>query len=231
MSVPASRSTPICLPASAISGSALTPTCSPVRRSSAMWRGMNVSFRDMLFLLVFAYLVIGAIALAHVAKNDEEHSRGQAPPGNVIVEMFWDKAIDADVDLWVEAPGDVPVGYSNKSGVIFNLVRDDLGKGGDPNSMNYEVAYGRGHWAGEYVVNAMLYRSHDHKFPVPAHIRVSLQDGKGQVQEILQSDVKLAFEGQETTAFRFKLDGHGSFEAGSMNRIHKNLRNAGGAKQ
>ena len=39
-----------------------------------MWRGMNVSFRDMLFLLVFAYLVIGAIALAHVARNDQEQS-------------------------------------------------------------------------------------------------------------------------------------------------------------
>jgi hypothetical protein len=50
------------------------------------------------------------------------------------------------VDLWVQAPGDVPVGYSNESGVIFNLVRDDLGKGSDPNSMNYEIAYGRGHW-------------------------------------------------------------------------------------
>ena len=107
-----------------------------------MWRGMNVSFRDMLFLLVFAYLVVGALALAHVAKNDEDQSKGQTPPGNVIVEMFWDKAIDADVDLWVQAPGDVPVGYSNKSGAVFNLVRDDLGKGGDPNSMNYEVAYG-----------------------------------------------------------------------------------------
>src|SRR2546421_487736 len=82
-----------------------------------------------------AYLVIGALALAHVAKTDEEQSKGQTPPGNVIVEMFWDKAIDADVDLWVQAPGDVPVGYSNKSGVIFNLVRDDLGKGSDPNSM------------------------------------------------------------------------------------------------
>ncbi len=139
-----------------------------------MWRGMNVSFRDMLFLLVFAYLVIGAIALAHVAKNDQEQSKGQAPPGNVIVEMFWDKAVDADVDLWVQAPGDVPVGYSNKSGVVFNLVRDDLGRSGDPNSMNYEVSYGRGHWPGEYVVNAMLYRSRDRKFPVGAQIKVSL---------------------------------------------------------
>src|ERR1700747_2718651 len=157
-----------------------------------MWRGMNVSFRDMLFLLVFAYLVIGAVALAHVRKKQEEVS-GASPPGSVIVDIHWDDKVDADVDLWVQAPGDVPVGYSNKAGMIFNLLRDDLGHSGDPVSMNYEVAYGRGHWAGEYVVNAMLYRSHDHKFPVPAHIRVSLQDGKGQVQEILQSDVKLAF--------------------------------------
>jgi hypothetical protein len=193
-----------------------------------MWRGMNVSFRDMLFLLVFAYLVIGAIALAHVARNDQEQSRGQTPPGNVIVEMLWDKTIDADVDLWVNGPGDVPVGYSNKSGMIFNLVRDDLGMSGDPNSMNYEIAYGRGHWPGEYVVNAMLYRSRDHKFPIGVRIKVSLQNQQGQVRQVLQSDVDLAFEGQETTAFRFRLDEKGELVADSVNRIHKNLRAAGG---
>ena len=191
-----------------------------------MWRGMNVSFRDMLFLLVFAYLVIGAVALAHVAKQDEEQSKGQAPPGSVIVEMFWDKAIDADVDLWVQAPGDVPVGYSNKSGMIFNLVRDDLGKGGDPNSMNYEVSYGRGRSPGEYVVNAMLYRSRDEKYPVKAQIKVSHQSQQGEVRQVLQSNVELTFQGQETTAFRFRLDEKGDFIADSMNRIHKNLRPA-----
>jgi hypothetical protein len=193
-----------------------------------MWRGMNVSFRDMLFLLVFAYLVIGAIALAHVARNDQEQSRGQAPPGNVIVEMLWDKTIDADVDLWVKGPGNVPVGYSNKSGMIFNLVRDDLGKSGDPNSMNYEISYGRGHWPGEYVVNAMLYRSRDHKYPVGTQIKVSLQNRQGQVRQVLQSNVDLAFEGQETTAFRFRLDEKGELVADSVNRIHQNLRSASG---
>src|SRR3954465_1381680 len=159
-----------------------------------MWRGMNVSFRDMLFLLVFAYLVVGAVALAHVRKQQEEVS-GITPPGAVIVDIQWDNNIDADVDLWVQAPGDVPVGYSNKSGMIFNLVRDDLGKGGDPNSMNYEVSYGRGHWPGEYVVNAMLYRSRDHKIPVAAQIKVSLQNQQGQVRQALQSNVELTFEG------------------------------------
>jgi len=192
-----------------------------------MWRGMNVSFRDMLFLLVFAYLVIGAVALAHIAKKDDDQSKGQTPPGNVIVEMFWDKDTDADVDLWVQGPGDVPVGYSNKSGMIFNLVRDDLGKGGDPNSMNYEVSYGRGHWSGEYVVNAMLFRSRDNKYPVPVQIKVSLQNRQGEVHQALQSNVELRFEGQETTAFRFRIDEKGEFIADSMNRIHKDLR-AGG---
>ena len=188
---------------------------------------MNVSFRDMLFLLVFAYLVIGAIALAHVAKSNEEQSRGQTPPGNVIVEMSWDKAVDADVDLWVQAPGDVPVGYSNKSGLIFNLVRDDLGRSGDPNTMNYEVSYGRGHWPGEYVVNAMLYRSRDDKYPVATQVKVSLQNQQGQVRRVMQSNVDLNFEGQETTVFRFRLDEKGEFVADSLNRIHKNLRVAG----
>jgi hypothetical protein len=192
-----------------------------------MWRGMNVSFRDMLFLLVFAYLVIGAVALAHIAKKDDDQSKGQTPPGNVIVEMFWDKDTDADVDLWVQGPGDVPVGYSNKSGMIFNLVRDDLGKGGDPNSMNYEVSYGRGHWPGEYVVNAMLFRSRDNKYPVPLQIKVSLQNRQGEVHQALQSNIELRFEGEETTAFRFRIDEKGEFIADSMNRIHKDLR-AGG---
>jgi hypothetical protein len=188
---------------------------------------MNVSFRDMLFLLVFSYLVISAVALAHVAKNNEE-SKGAAAPGNVIVEANWAKDIDADVDLWVQTPGDVPVGYSNKGGAIFNLLRDDLGRGADPNSMNYEVAYGRGHWPGEYVVNAMLYRSRDRVMPVPLSVRVSLQGESGSVQQALQSNIELQAEGQETTVFRFKLDDQGALVPGSMNRIHKDLRAAAG---
>ena len=95
-----------------------------------MWRGMNVSFRDMLFLLVFAYLVIGAVALAHVRKKTEDVT-GATPPGSLIIDIHWDDKFDADVDLWVQAPGDVPVGYSNKSGGVFNLLRDDLGKAKD----------------------------------------------------------------------------------------------------
>jgi len=190
-----------------------------------MWRGMNVSFRDMLFLLVFAYLVIGAIALAHVRKKQEEQ-KGATPPGSLIVDIHWDDKIDADVDLWVQAPGDVPVGYSNKSGIIFNLLRDDLGHSGDPVSMNYEIAYGRGLWPGEYTVNAHLYRSADGHFPVPVTAKVSVRGADGEVNNILRSMVQLDYVGQETTIFRFKLDDKGHMVAGSLNRVHKGLRSA-----
>lgn len=190
-----------------------------------MWRRMNVSFRDMLFLLVFAYLVVGAVALAHVRKQQEEIS-GVTPPGAIIVDLQWDNNVDADVDLSVEAPGDVPVGYSNKAGMIFNLLRDDLGRSGDPNSMNYEVAYGRGRWAGEYTVNAHLYRSADHRFPVKVKARVQMQTPEGQVRNLTQSTIDLTYIGQESTVFRFRLDDKGELVDGSLNRLHKELRSA-----
>ncbi len=190
-----------------------------------MWPGMNVSFRDMLFLLVFAYLVIGAVALAHVRKNQEDQS-GAAPPGSLIVDIHWDDKIDADVDLWVQAPGDVPVGYSNKSGIIFNLLRDDLGHSGDPVSMNYEIAYGRGLWPGEYTVNTHLYRSADGHYPVPVTAKVSVRGTGGEINNILRSVVQLDYVGQETTIFRFQLDDKGHMVAGSLNRVHKDLRSA-----
>lgn len=190
-----------------------------------MWRGMQVSFRDVLFLLVFAYLVIAAVALAHVAKQDQDSSQhGQTPPGTIVIEMRWAPNLDDDVDLWVQAPGDVPVGYSNKSGVIFNLVRDDLGKSGDPNSMNEEMAFGRGHWPGEYVVNNMLFRNRDGILPVPVTTTVSLRDKNGDTREVLKSSIDLTFEGQESTVFRFTLNKDGAIAPGSVNRIHKNLR-------
>jgi hypothetical protein len=87
--------------------------------------------------------------------NASETDNIQAP-GNVIIEAQWADKLDADVDLWVQAPGNVPVGYSNKSGEVFNLLRDDLGKVHDITDLNYEVAYSRGTPGGEYVVNVHM---------------------------------------------------------------------------
>jgi hypothetical protein len=92
--------------------------------------------------------------------------------------------------------------------------------------MNYEVAYGRGHWPGEYTVNAHLYRSADQKFPIPVITKVALQAPNGEVKDMLKSTVELSHVGQETTIFRFRLDDKGELVPGSVNRLHKGLRSA-----
>jgi hypothetical protein len=92
--------------------------------------------------------------------------------------------------------------------------------------MNYEIAYGRGIFPGEYTVNAHLYRSVDGHFPIPVRATVSVHDPDGNVRKILESTADLTFLGQESTIFRFKLDEKGNLVQGSLNRFHKSLRTA-----
>ena len=121
-------------------------------------------FRDVLMLVLFGFVTIVVLILPHL--NPPEAAADATPPGNVVVEMRWPDDIDADVDLWVQAPGDTPVGYSNKSARYFNLLRDDLGKDNETTGLNFEVAFSRGTPAGEYTVNAHLYRNQSARTPI-----------------------------------------------------------------
>ena len=131
-------------------------------------------FRDVIFLALTGFVAIVLLLLPHL--NPPAKAEEEAPsPGNVIVEIRWPDEVNADVDLWVEAPGDVPVGYSNKGGTIFNLLRDDLGLHADFSEMNYEVSYSRGIPEGEYTVNLHLYRDLSGKLPIPVSVVVSVK--------------------------------------------------------
>ena len=148
-------------------------------------------------------------------------------PGNVIVEAQWADKVDADVDLWVQAPGDVPVGYSNKSGKIFSLLRDDLGRAQDITDYNYEVAYTRGMPGGEYVVNLHMYRGRSVSYPVGVKIVASVKrDPTGAARQLVATTVQLRKESQELTALRFRLDANGALVAGSINSLFRPLRAA-----
>ena len=139
--------------------------------------------------------------------------------------MRWPDDVDADVDLWVEAPGDVPVGYSNKGGSVFNLLRDDLGHINDPGRLNYEVAFSRGRPAGEYTVNVHLYTNKQKTYPVEAEVYIGIKKlATAGITRISYKKVKLMEIGQETTVLRFKLDDDGDLIFGSLHDLPKPLR-------
>jgi hypothetical protein len=182
-------------------------------------------FRDVVMLALVGFVAIVILLLPHLNPPGAKTADDMTPPGNVIVEIRWPDELDADVDLWVQAPGDVPVGYSNKGGAIFNLLRDDLGNRVDVTGLNYETSYSRGIPPGEYTVNLHLYRNPSGVYPVPVTVVTSVKrDTKDTARQLLASDVLLVSEGEEVTVYRFKLTGDGDLVAGSVHSLHKDLR-------
>jgi hypothetical protein len=182
-------------------------------------------FRDVIMLALAGFVAMVLLLLPHLNPPGEAAKENTQPPGNVIVEVRWPDELDSDVDLWVEAPGDVPVGYSNKGGVIFNLLRDDLGKRADATGMNYEVSYSRGIPAGEYTVNVHLYRNTAGLFPIPVTVVTSVKkSSKESARQLLASNIELVREGEELTVFRFKLSEEGDLVPGSVHSLQRKLR-------
>jgi hypothetical protein len=183
-------------------------------------------FRDVITLALCGFVAIVILLLPHLApKNPAEAQAAASVPGNIMIEARWDDSLDSDIDLWVQAPGDVPVGYSNKSGLIFNLLRDDLGRNADPTQLNYEVSYSRGIPPGEYAVNLHMYRNKSRVTPVKVTVVTSVKrPGSESARQVLASTVELTAENQETTVYRFKLDENGDLASDSLNSLPKSLR-------
>jgi hypothetical protein len=190
----------------------------------------DIVFRDLILLMLTGFVTVAVLMLAHInPKAAAANVKDTAPPGNVMVEANWPPGMDSDVDLWVQAPGDVPVGYSNKGGAVFNLLRDDLGHQLDLSGLNYESSYSRGVVPGEYTVNLHLYRNRAASIAVPVTVIVSTKpSAQSPARQILMSKVELGREGLERTVFRFKLTEGGTVVPGSVNSLQRPLRS--GAK-
>ncbi|MGF1476315.1 MAG: hypothetical protein ACFB6S_12195 [Geminicoccaceae bacterium] len=182
-------------------------------------------FRDVIMLALAGFVAMVVLILPHINPPGEKVADNSEPPGNVIVEVRWPDEVDTDIDLWVQAPGDTPVGYSNKGGAIFNLLRDDLGKRADATGMNYEVSYSRGIPDGEYTVNVHLYRNPNRIFPVPVTVVTSVKKNADEsAKQLLASKVALGREGEELTVFRFRLNQDGELVPGSVHSLPRRLR-------
>lgn len=181
-------------------------------------------FRDVIMLALLGFVTLVVLLLPHL-NPPVETVEDISAPGSVVVELRWPDEVDADVDLWVRAPGDDAVGYSFKGGRVFNLLRDDLGQVNDPGKLNYEVAYSRGRPAGEYVVNLHLYSNKSREFPVEAELYVGLKKlSSAGISRISYKKLVLREIGHELTALRFKLDEDGDLIFSSLHDVPLSLR-------
>jgi hypothetical protein len=182
-------------------------------------------FRDVIMLALVGFVAMVVLLLPHLNPPGQEARAEVESPGNVIVEIRWPDELDSDVDLWVEAPGDIPVGYSNKGGLFFNLLRDDLGRRADATGLNYEVSYSRGVPEGEYTINVHLYRNAAGVVPIPVTVVTSVKLAQqDDARQLLASKVELAREGEELTVYRFGLTDQGRLVPGSVHSLQRNLR-------
>jgi hypothetical protein len=180
-------------------------------------KGFEWSYRDLLLSLMVVYMGMAALALIASTKA----KTAGITQGNVIFQLTWPQRRLADVDLWVQAPGDSPVGYSHPAGRNCNLLRDDLGRPVDPESRDMEMAVCRGMPDGEWIADAALYTDRDGKMPLNATISASIMTGTG-VTQLVQRTVELRRDGDDVTAFRFTLHNR-ALVAHSINHLPADL--------
>ncbi len=179
-------------------------------------------FRDVLMLALIGFVAMVIVILPHISESkqrDDEHRS----PGNIVVEIHWPDELPVDVDLWVQGPNDVPVGFFNQNSELFNLLRDDLGTEGDATELNYEVSYSRGIKAGEYIVNVHMYGPVPSGIVVPVTVVVSVRQKYDTLRQILTTNIDLERRNQEETAFRFSLTGTGELVPGSVTTLRRRL--------
>lgn len=187
-------------------------------------------FRDVILLALAGFVAIVLLLLPHVNPPKQNENKDVPPPGNMMVQIFWDDKSNMDIDLWVKAPNDSTVGYSSKSGKIFNLLRDDLGHSNDTTERNFEIAVTRGVIQGEYTINLMFYRDARIKktYPVNVHVIVSYKKADKLPMKIIleKKYAKLHRVHEEITVFNFILDQHLDLDKESVNDFYKPLAGA-----
>ena len=183
----------------------------------------NTVFRDVTLLALSGFVAIVLLLLPWLNLKTKQELIKE-PVGSVIIELFWPKDIDADLDLWVKGPNDGPVGYSKPSGVVFNLLRDDRGMTGDYTPLNYEISFTRGISPGEYQANVHLFKHDANRSKIQATVSASLVTPDREYRkQILEKSIYLIKEGKEKTVLRFKLDNNFNLVSGSVNSLRKSL--------
>ncbi len=187
-------------------------------------QGINRLFLDVILGAFGLFLVLLVITLIWI--NDPTDPANETKiPGSLAIELFWPDKIPVDIDMWVRAPEATPVGYSRKSGTIFNLLRDDLGTLGDIAPANVEHVFSRGITPGDYVVNAHFYKDNRaDKGPILLTLIVTLKHDGSNPIKVHTNKIPIDRQNIEMTLVRFTIKKDGSFDYDSINRVPIKIR-------
>lgn len=173
---------------------------------------LNALKLDTLFGLMAILLYFIVVLIAQVNPPQDPQIK---QPGNIFVNVAW-PAGDNDVDLWLASPKDGAIGFSNKSGVVWSLLRDDLGNSGDETPLNYEYAASRGTPDGEYFVNLRCYRCAG---PIEVDAEIRLATGA----LVWRGVVKLVGDKDERTVLGWRMY-EGKVVNGSASKVFREMR-------
>lgn len=177
-------------------------------------------FRDMPLMAAFVFLAMVVLMLPffNPPKQDEEAKN----PGNMSAQIAWEPGYTSDVDLHVMGPeSDRDVYYGRKSGPVWNLLRDDLGRSNDSLPANFENAYTRGLPAGRYAVNVRCYRCDSSELPIKVQVEVSYRQREGSDMRVVHRGVvTIVHDRQELTAVQFELSKDGFVVPGSKSNLY-----------
>lgn len=184
-------------------------------------------FLDVILLALAGFVCIAILLFPHInPKTPKIVAEGRSAEDSVIVEISWDDAQDADIDLWVRAPSDIAVGYSNKGGLFCNLLRDDLGSFADPLAINHEETVCRSLIPdSRYTINAHAFGAKSAvTWPIVVRARVQVKRPGTRLFEIFYTQGNLYHVGEEITLANFILDENGYPKPGSIDTVFEPLR-------
>lgn len=188
----------------------------------------GIAAMDVLFNFAFVFVVLFGLqqVFTEVEKADKAKTDGMVA-GTMCVEIQWPFEDDVDLDLWVQGPDGKIIGYSNKNGPLFSLLRDDLGSYMDEGKANLEMACTTAAREGEYTLNVHYYtdRGSGKQVPVTMTVRFPTSDGPPKrgynVKKTMQAP------GQELTFMNFVLGSDGEIRDNTINDFNEPLRSKG----
>lgn len=182
-------------------------------------------FRAYSLIVVAMFAILVAIMIANLNPKADSGKGEAKAAGDIIAHIVWPNG-DTDVDLWMMGPDEPgPVGYSNKAGIIWNLLRDDRGVLPDATPINYEDAFTRGVVPGEYIINVQCFRCALADFPMTVDMAVSKRNrySNDSIENIVTTKIIIKADGQEKTGVRFIVDDKGEVVITSVNNVYRKL--------